>query len=500
MSGAPIRVLVIEDDEDYLEIIRLCLDEPDQMGLKFSIERADRLEPGLHLLETQAFDAVLLDLMLPDSQGIGTLLQILSVNHDVPILVMTNVGDEEKAFEAMRLGAQDYMVKNTSDSRLLKRAIWYAIERRKATAQIEGLISGSPDAMVVVDEGRTIRYVNPGAEMLFGRKSVELLGQAFHYPVNRGETSQLTIEGPDKSQRMAEMRVTEIQWRGRPARLAVIRDITELQRVEQLKAEIKERRKIDEMKDELLRTVSHELRTPLTIVKGAIDNLKEGIAGPLQPRQDEIVGIAHRNIARLTKMINNLLDLSRLESGQIVPRRTRVNAVPVIEDIVAGLRLSAQSKNVSLDVEAPADLPEVYADPEMLGEVLTNLIDNALRYALSKVVVKAGPGGDADAKEGRRLLFEVKDDGAGIAPDRLGALFNKFVQVSRTADATGYRGTGLGLAICKEILALHNGKIWAECPAGGGTRFLFLLPEYTSQPLPRTPPPSSIRGRKEPPA
>lgn len=136
----PIKVLLIEDDMDYVEIIRMCLDEPEAMGLKFELERADRLSTGLELLAAAPFDALLLDLMLPDSRGLETISQVLSMGCAIPILVMTNLGDESMAFEAMRRGAQDFMVKSTSDSRLLKRAIWYAIERHKLLAQTENLI------------------------------------------------------------------------------------------------------------------------------------------------------------------------------------------------------------------------------------------------------------------------------------------------------------------------------------------------------------------------
>ena len=119
MTPKPLQVLVIEDDRDYIDIIRMCLDEPDSMGLKFEIESADRLALGLKLLSSCTFDAVLLDLRLPDSEGLETIQQVIAERNDVPVLVLTNLGDESLAFEAMRLGAQDFMVKATSDSRLL---------------------------------------------------------------------------------------------------------------------------------------------------------------------------------------------------------------------------------------------------------------------------------------------------------------------------------------------------------------------------------------------
>jgi signal transduction histidine kinase/CheY-like chemotaxis protein len=476
MNGSKIQILVIEDDIEYVEIVKMCLEEPDSMGLKFELERADRLEVGLKLLEAARFDAVLLDLTLPDSRGIETVERLIGRGFDVPILVMTNLGDEMTAFEAMRLGAQDYMVKATSDSRYLKRAIWYAIERHRLRAQSESILRKAADGMVVIDADGVVRYLNGAAETIFGKPAAEMLGHPFPFPAESpGQTAVHKVRSGER-ETSVEMKVVEIQWKGREARLASLRDITELQRVEQLKAEIRERRRLDQLKDELIGTVSHELRTPLTIIKGAIDNLREGIAGALQPRQSEIVTIAARNIDRLAKMINNLLDLSRLESGSTRINRRAVDLRSIISDITTGLKL-AETSRVELSSDLPSELPEVEGDPEMLGQVVTNLLDNALRYARTRVVISA-------ALEGGEVRVDVVDDGPGIPEDKVGALFNKFVQINRTA-GRGYKGTGLGLAICKEILSLHGGRIEVASVVGAGTRFSFRLPVKTGAPAER---------------
>jgi signal transduction histidine kinase/ActR/RegA family two-component response regulator len=466
MNGTKIQLLMIEDDIEYAEIIKMCLDEPDSMGMRFEIERADRLEVGLKLLDAARFDALLLDLTLPDSQGLETIEKVIRHGATIPILVMTNLGDETMAFEAMRLGAQDYMVKATSDSRYLKRAIWYAIERHKLLAQSEGIIKRSADGMVVVDSNGIVRYLNPAAQALFGEPAETMLGKPFPFPLASGETSLQKLSAP--RDRTVEMKVVDITWKGAPARLASVRDITELQRVEQLKAEIRERRRLDQLKDELIGTVSHELRTPLTIVKGAIDNLREGIAGELHGKQEEVVQLAHRNVNRLAKMINNLLDLSRLESGSARVSKRPTDPGALINEVLEGFPMT-EERRVELVTDAPPGLPKVHADPEMLAQVITNLVDNALRFARSRVTVRA------QAVEGGQVLFEIVDDGPGIPEDKLPTLFNKFVQINRKAGG-GYKGTGLGLAICKEIMQLHGSKIEVTSMVGAGTRFSFSLP------------------------
>jgi signal transduction histidine kinase len=492
MLPEKIRVLIVDDDNEDFELIRICLEEPDSMGLRFELERAASLEGGLRLLELSRFDAILLDLMLPDSQGIETASQMLAKAGETPVIVMTGLGAEEVAFEAMRLGAQDYLVKSTSDSRLLKRSIWYAIERRKVLEQSESIIRRAADGMVVVDAFGVIRYVNPAAELLFGLKADDMLGHPFPRPIKAGEAGLLKIPGTAVENGTAEVRVTEIDWKGRPALLASIRDITELQKLEQLKAEIKERRKMDQLKDELVATVSHELRTPLTIVKGAVDNLSEGVAGALSGKQREVITLATRNLGRLARMINNLLDLSRLESGHAQVKRSALDLASVIAELAAAFHEQAAAKGIAIEKHVEPHLPEVFADPEMIMEVLLNLVENGLRYARAKVEVRATtvgrtaagtkPSPQAAAAElVPWVLVEIRDDGRGIPPDRLGDLFNKFVQVNRVRAEPGYKGTGLGLAICKEILTLHGSKIWAENLSEGGACFSFLLPAWVGQ-------------------
>ncbi len=129
MADKPMRVLVIEDDLDYIEILRLCLGEPEAMGLAFEVDHAERLAAGLTKLTTSRYDAVLVDLGLPDASGLESVLAVLGAAPETPVLVSTNFGDESTALEAMRLGAQDFMIKASSDSRMLKaNSIRYAIE------------------------------------------------------------------------------------------------------------------------------------------------------------------------------------------------------------------------------------------------------------------------------------------------------------------------------------------------------------------------------------
>ncbi|UPT73391.1 MAG: PAS domain-containing sensor histidine kinase [Elusimicrobiota bacterium] len=255
------------------------------------------------------------------------------------------------------------------------------------------------------------------------------------------------------------------------------RDNTELVRAETMRAELKQKRELSALKDQFVGTVSHELRTPLAIVMTAVDSLRKGLAGPLGPRQQEVADVCHRNLQRLNKMINNLLDISRLESGAAKARLERVDLETLARDVEANFRMMGRGRDVALRVEIRGPLPAVRADPELIAQVFDILLDNAERYATRGIVLRLGAeSGRAGGHEAAGVRAAVCDDGPGVPPDRVGLLFNKFTQVARAVGGGGYKGTGLGLAICKEILGLHGSTIGVETLPDGGACFSFSFP------------------------
>jgi len=251
-----------------------------------------------------------------------------------------------------------------------------------------------------------------------------------------------------------------------------------------IKQDITERKRLENVKDEFLSTVSHELRTPLTSVKEAVMNLKEGTAGMLNPEQFKMIEIASRNASRLSRIINDILDLSRLKSGKSKTRLGMTNILRVIQDSFENFKSTAKAKKVVLDNQTPAELPKVNADEEMILRVMNNLLDNAIKFAKTRVSVAADiVEANALDKSGilpkstlQYLRVLIGDDGSGIKEADIPSLFNKFVQLHRPTGGSGYKGTGLGLAISKEIIDLHRGKIWAESEPGKGTVFIFAIP------------------------
>ncbi|NNN05543.1 MAG: response regulator [Elusimicrobia bacterium] len=465
-----VRVLAIEDDPDYVELIRLCLDESDGMGLTFELESASRLSEGLTKLLAFSYDAVLVDLGLPDARGLEAARSVLRAAPDTPVLVSTNLGDEKAALEAMRLGAQDFMIKASSDSRLLKRSIRYAIERKGVLAQRDQIIRAAVDGMVVVDASGVVRFVNAAAEAVLDAPAQGLLGRPFPHRAQVGESALLSVPREGRPPAVIDMRVTEVSWNGAPAALASLRDVTDLRRVEQLKAEVVQRRKLDELKDQWIDTLAHDLRTPLTIIKCAIVDLSDDGDPPLSGEQAALVDMARRQVERVERMTSKILEHSRLRSGVATLAPEPLDAPALISAVVSDFQRAAADRALALDADCAKGLPALHADRELFEQLLVNLVDNALRFARSRVMVSA------TATEDGSFSLAVRDDGVGIPPEKSDMIFARFHQLGRERGTDGYKGTGLGLSICKQIADMHRGRITAKSRPGEGTTFEVRLP------------------------
>ena len=470
MEQHRVRVLLIEDDPDYTMLMNVYVNEACGDALKYVLESASSLQSGLDLLTRQEFDIALLDLMLPDSRGLETLDRVRAKAPSLPVVVLTNLDQEELGVEAIARGAQDFLPKSRIDSARLRHAIGFALARNRVFRQMELLVDGSPDALVIVDRERMVRYANAAALKLFGLERERMVGRLFEHQLSPGKAVELKLPGVEGGpERPAEMRAAEIEWRSEPAWLASIRDVSELKKLEQIRAEVKERRRMDQMKDQLLSTVAHELRTPLSVIKAVVGTLRDRLAGPMTADQIELVVTADRHINRLSRLLNNFLDLSRLES-----RRSRVNRKPIdpvvlLREVCDGVRMANRGRSTVLLFDIPEAMTPVLADEDMVAQVIGNLLDNALRYARARVLIKA-------VENNGEVEISVTDDGPGIPPARVAELFDKFVQLDRPKGGSGYKGTGLGLAICKEIIQLNSGRIWADNAPGWGASFHFTLP------------------------
>lgn len=232
------RVLAIEDSRAHLKLIEYCLKESDRV--QFQLTPAVRLADGLERLNEGGIDIVLLDLNLPDSDGLDTLHSVSSHSPHVPIVVLTGLDDESVASRAVREGAEDYLVKGEFDSDLLVRSVRYAIARHRGKAKLQkalldtqaietnlrNVIAGNVDGTIVVDNQGVIQFSNPAAQALFGRSAKELLQAPFGFPVEDFSLSEIEIRRTNGQCVPVEMRAVNVTWEGKPAFLAMLRDLT----------------------------------------------------------------------------------------------------------------------------------------------------------------------------------------------------------------------------------------------------------------------------------
>lgn len=307
-----IQVLLIEDNPADA---RLCkeylLDEP---GQAYDLTHVETIADALEAVSRQAPDVIVLDLSLPDAQGLEGLGRLAEAAPSVPVVVHSGLDDRLLIEEAVKQGAQDYLVKGRYDADLLNRVIRYAIERqqtlrvvRHSEKRLRSIIEHTSDGVVIVSADDKVVFANPAAEVLLGSSEDELLGKPFRFKLITDETTELEIVNDGGRIVTVEMRATPILWEGHFAFLASLRDITAHKQLQdQLTRAKEEAEELARLKSSFLASMSHELRTPLTGIMGFADTLI-----------NELTHEQHRDFAQIIKqagerllvMINSVLDM-----------------------------------------------------------------------------------------------------------------------------------------------------------------------------------------------
>ena len=393
MMHKPVSVLLFEDDEGQALLTREALEKE-----SYTVEVCRTGREGLERLLATAYDVYLIDMQLPDIRGVEVLRRLKTVKPSAVAIIVTGHGDEAAAVEAMKLGADDYIVKSP----------------------YMGHLAALP---LVIREGLERRQL-------------------------KSEREQLQTE----------------LWEH--ARLLQERN-AELRRANE------ELKRLDQLKSDLVSMVSHELRTPLATIKEFTAILGDQIAGPVTASQKEYLGIITSNIERLSRIIDDLLDMAKIESGRVLLNKGFLDLGPLLDHVAQSMRPLADGKQITLDVIVPKTSQPVFADQDKVIQILLNLVSNAIKFT-------EGPGRIVIAVEDQpnETQFNVTDSGSGILPEDLPKLFEKFQQFRRVTGAGGAKGTGLGLAISKRLIGLHGGRIWATSEFGKGSTFSFTIPKY----------------------
>ncbi len=304
-----------------------------------------------------------------------------------------------------------------------------------------------------------------------GRHAAELLGQVAPYLASAQDEMNLRLGWPRNPQAKLSQ---DIEWRAGEEILHLREDSAPLRDAAGkivgrlfFYHDISREKSIDRMKSEFIAVASHELRTPLTSIKGSVDLILSGFAGEITSDSQELLEIAQKSCDRLVRLINDILDLAKIEAGQVKLNKVAMDLTDVVERSMRGVKAPADQSEIQLKIERTQNLPLVEVDKDRMEQVVTNLLSNAIKFAPAKSVVTL----DLRPDEGW-VQCSVIDQGAGIAEVDLPKVFGKFQQVG----AKKKGGTGLGLAITQALVNEHHGKIWVESQESQGARFIFRLP------------------------
>jgi len=359
---------------------------------------------------------------------------------------------------------------------------------RKSEESFQAVVFKNPSGIIVVDSKGIVLFVNPAAESLFNRNAKYIVGSVLGLPLVDGESTEIDIVLDGGKPGIAEMRVVETEWLGKPSYLATLFDITAIKTAEEtLIRANKELVNLSQMKTEFISIASHELRTPLTSIKNAIDILSSQKAGELNEKQKQFIEMAARNIGRLAILINDLLDIAKLDAGKIKLDLAELDSASIFQKVVETFKPQADAKSQTLEIDYDGlnDVPTVYADYAKIEQVLDNLVSNALKFTQEggKVILSARAISDFDsAIRNPQFAVEISvtDNGPGLSPDDQTRVFEKFYQAGNTLNDKS-KGSGLGLNISKALVEAHGGQLLIESKPGKGCRFFFNLPIFSPE-------------------
>lgn len=510
-----VQILVVEDESIVAIDIQNRL-----KGLGYSVAAiASSGEEAIKKAEETHPDLVLMDIRLRgDMDGIEAAKQI-HAHLNIPVVYLTAYADDKTLERAKVTEPFGYILKPLEERELhstIHMALYkHRIERRLAEEKIklETALESMTDGIVMLDDKGKLAMTNSTAKRIFylvdrpNKITIPTLEELLGFnPVS------LLKEKKKRSLRR------DVNISGTPYQIelsSIVSDEGKFLGTVMVSREISREKEIDQMKSEFISVTSHELRTPLTSIRNAVDIILGEKAGKLNKDQKKFLSLAGRNIDRLSGLVNALLDISRIESGKMRIKFDCFELNAPVEAAIASLRAMAKAKSIPIHKEIPSDLPAVYGDSDRVEQVFINLLHNAIKFTpegghvyVSARLVPSSEfvvGSEEKAKEVRSEEFvvgskeqtekvyesrtkdygldkdfieaSVQDTGVGIPPEYLHRIFDKFYR----AEESSTKGTGLGLAIVKGLIEAHQGRIWVESEVGKGSKFTFILPQYSPE-------------------
>ncbi len=526
-SNRSFDILIVDDERQNRDVLEAML-HPEGYILRTAASGED----ALALVAREPPDLILLDVMMPGMSGFEVAAQLRdgASTQNIPVIMITALNDREARLRGLDSGAEDFLTKPVDRvelsvrvknllrlkaygdyydqcSRILEDEVdsrtaelverTKALERQTLALQERtALLDLTQDAIIVHDlYGRVVLW-NRGAEVMYGWSAAEAVGHSIYSLLGvetavasteieatvvstghwegeavreRRDGTQVSVESRLALQRAADgspfrILVTDTDISERKNARAEVLLLTERDRIrdEQLK-----------FKDDFLSHVSHELRSPLTAIKQFSTILAGGLAGELSADQHEYIDIVVKNVHQLQSIIDDLIEVTRLETGTLSLNPEPIALPEVIEDAVKTMQLTARAKEIALSLEVSPDLPSVRADRTRLRQILTILLDNAIKFT--------PPGGAAvvrarlQPRDPSSIVVEVADTGCGIAPERRHRIFERLYQVPERLQSSR-TGLGLGLYICDDLVRRHGSRISVESERDKGSIFYFTLP------------------------
>lgn len=487
MNDQTLRALLVDDDADHAELVCRTLQRQEP---PFQVTVVGDGVACLEAMAREPYAVVLLDYNLPRMSGLEVLEQLRRRGISIPVVMVTGQGDERVAVEAMKAGAVDYIVKTRGYLTTLPTAIHKALKQHELALdnarlfetartlgrdlawerdRLEAILRGMGEAVIVTDTKDRVILLNPVAQEWLGVREDDVGGQPLLFSLAdlefAAEWSRWFDEDRDFSKRefhiaspaIRVLSATRSQFRNETGevqgQVTVLRDTTR-------------ERELDRLKSEFISNVSHELRTPMASIRGfSFTIFRDKKMAP--ETRERFLGIIFKESERLMKLIEDLLDISRMESGRVHLKPLRISLSEEVERSIAVLTPLFEDKGVTLVTALDGDECEIMGDPDRVCQVVQNLLGNALKYTPTGGLVEVGL-----RRNGETVALEVEDTGVGIAPEHLPHIFERFYRVPGNESG----GTGLGLTIVKDLIERHGGGIDVESEPGRGSRFRVTFP------------------------
>ena len=523
-----LSILLVEDCESDCIIISKLLDQIFDKE-KTNLVWVKTFDDALMAVQSEQFEVLLIDMNLGPQDGLE-LAQELNVRDDntPPIIILTGENRIYLELEAISLGVSDCIFKNDLTAPLLEKAIDYSIIRKKTAVNLrtneiryKSILETANDGIITLDDKGRINSYNPAAEKLFGYRASEIIGRNISslMPICIGSKhnkylSEYLLTGvaqvigsgreviglrKDGSEFPMYLSVADVGVSGAHRFSGIVRDLsmekkteelirkhnqtleqTVLERTIELEVAKDKAERADSAKTEFLANISHEIRTPLYgILSFANMGVDRALEIPSEKSKEYFRHIAESG-NRLLLLLNDLLDLSKLDANKSSVNFSIENLDVIVRQCFQSEKARLEERKLTWKIFCKVEKADLEANNDGIRKIVSNLLSNAIRFSPNEghIVASILPcffstDNQSDVKVSG-IRFELSDEGVGVPEEEKEFIFDKFVQSSKTN--TGAGGTGLGLSICKEIINIHNGKIWVENRENVGATFIFEIP------------------------